>query len=336
MRGAATEQANAPAEHSRSGPVLALCGGVGGAKLALGLYRVLPPGGLTVLVNTGDDFEHLGLHIAPDLDTVMYTLAGVANAEKGWGRANETWTFMAALEAFGGETWFRLGDGDLATHVERTRRLQEGEALSAVTADLADRLGVQALLLPMSDAPVRTFVRTDAGELPFQTYFVRLGCAPRVIGVAYHGAEHAAPPRAFHAAVRDPDLQAAVICPSNPYLSIGPILAVAGVREALRACRAPVVAVSPIVAGQAIKGPTAKIMEELGVGATPAAVAEFYGDVLDVFVIDEEDAGLAGHLPVPTVAARTVMHSLRDREQLARAVLAAAREHTQQSSIERR
>jgi LPPG:FO 2-phospho-L-lactate transferase len=157
-----------------------------------------------------------------------------------------------------------------------------------------------------------------------------------VIGVAYHGAEHAAPPRAFHAAVRDPDLQAAVICPSNPYLSIGPILAVAGVREALRACRAPVVAVSPIVAGQAIKGPTAKIMEELGVGASPAAVAEFYGDVLDVFVVDEEDAGLAGHLPVPTVAARTVMHSLRDREQLARAVLAAAREHAQQSPIERR
>lgn len=314
-----------PADDTRSGRVLALCGGVGGAKLALGLARVLPPGRLTVLVNTGDDFEHLGLHVAPDLDTVMYTLAGLDNPVTGWGRADETWTFMAALEALGGETWFRLGDGDLATHVERTRRLRSGTPLSEITADFARRLGVTAEVVPMSDDPVCTLVRTEAGDLPFQTYFVKLGCEPRVIALNYRGAAEAAPPPAFAEALADPHLQAIVVCPSNPHLSVGPILAVPGVREALRGSPAPVIAVSPVVAGRAIKGPTAKIMRELGLEASAAAVAAFYGDLLDLFVLDEADAGLVDDLPVSAVTAHTVMRTVEDRERLARVVLGAAR-----------
>ena len=317
----------ASAEELRAGPVLALCGGVGGAKLALGLARVLPPGRLTVLVNTGDDFEHLGLHISPDLDTVMYTLAGLENPETGWGRSGETWTFMAALSALGGETWFRLGDGDLATHVERTRRLRGGTPLSEITADFARRLGIPTRIVPMSDQPVRTRMRTDAGELPFQVYFVKLGCAPAVRGIEYTGAADAEPPAAFGEAVADPDLQAIVVCPSNPYLSIQPILAVPGVREALRDSSAPVVAVSPVVGGRAVKGPTAKIMRELGVEVSAAAIVDAYGDLLDAFVVDTADAEQAPVIPVPAVTAPTVMRTLEDREHLARVVLAAARDH---------
>lgn len=317
----------ASAEELRAGPVLALCGGVGGAKLALGLARVLPPGQLTVLVNTGDDFEHLGLHVSPDLDTVMYTLAGMANPETGWGRSGETWTFMAALSALGGETWFSLGDGDLATHVERTRRLRSGTPLSEITADFARCLGIATRIVPMSDQPVRTRMRTDAGELPFQVYFVKLGCAPAVRDIAYAGAADTRPPAAFGEALADSDLQAIVICPSNPYLSIRPILAVPGVREALRDSSAPVVAVSPVVGGRAVKGPTAKIMRELGVEVSAAAIADAYGDLLDAFVVDTADAEQAPAIPAPAVTAPTVMRTLEDREHLARVVLAAARDH---------
>ena len=252
--------------------MLALSGGVGGAKLALGLYRVLPPDTLTVVANTGDDFEHLGLAISPDLDTLLYTLSGQANPELGWGRRGETWTFMAALEALGGETWFRLGDGDLATHVERTRRLKAGESLSAISTISAAGSASRARLLPMSDDQVRTRLRTDAGWLDFQDYFVRLRCEPIVRELAFAGAGDARPHPDFLAALADPKLRAVVLCPSNPFISIDPILAVPGVRAALRACRAPVVAVSPIVAGQAVKGPTAKMMAELGLPVDAATL----------------------------------------------------------------
>jgi LPPG:FO 2-phospho-L-lactate transferase len=309
---------------SLGGPVLALSGGVGGAKLALGLYRTLAPDTLTIVANTGDDFEHLGLAVSPDLDTLLYTLSGQDNPELGWGRAGETWTFMAALEALGGETWFRLGDGDLATHVERTRRLQSGESLAAVIDDFRRRLGIAARLVPMSDSPVRTRLRTPEGWLDFQDYFVRLRCAPVVREIAFVGADAARPHPDFLAALADPALRAVVICPSNPFISIDPILAVPGVRTALRQCPAPVVAVSPIIAGQAVKGPTAKMMAELGLPVDAAAVARHYDDILDLYIADEKDAGAVAGLDVPVVLARTLMQSLADREALARTVIAAA------------
>ncbi len=309
---------------SIGGPVLALSGGVGGAKLALGLYRILPSDALTVVANTGDDFEHLGLSISPDLDTLLYTLSGQANPELGWGRDGETWTFMAALEALGGETWFRLGDGDLATHVERTRRLKAGESLSAIIDDFRRRLGIRARLLPMSDHKVRTRLRTESGWLDFQDYFVRLRCEPAVSELAFAGAETARPHPDFLAALAEPDLRAVIVCPSNPFISIDPILAVPGMREALRACRAPVVAVSPIVAGQAVKGPTAKMMAELGLPVDAATPARRYRDFLDLYVADEADAPAVAALDLPVVLTRTLMRSLEDREALAHTVLAAA------------
>jgi LPPG:FO 2-phospho-L-lactate transferase len=307
-------------------PVLALSGGIGGAKLALGLYRVLPPGSLTVVANTGDDFEHLGLRVSPDLDTLLYTLAGLDNPETGWGRGRETWTFMAALESLGGATWFKLGDGDLATHVERTRRLAAGESLSDTTDDFRRRLGISACLLPMSDDPVRTRLSTDAGRLDFQDYFVRRQCAPAVREIAFAGAAAARPHPAFLAALGTANLRAVVICPSNPFLSIDPILALPGVREALRLCRAPVVAVSPIIGGRAVKGPTAKLMAELGVEVDGAAAARHYRDILDGYIADAGDAGQIGDLGVPVRLAPTLMRTLADRDALARTVLDAADE----------
>jgi len=309
-------------------PVLALSGGVGGAKLALGLYRILPPDTLTIVANTGDDFAHLGLAISPDLDTLLYTLSGNDNPELGWGRRGETWTFMAALEALGGDTWFRLGDGDLATHIERTRRLSAGETLSSITDDFRRRLGIAARLLPMSDDPVRTRLHTPAnstgGWLDFQDYFVRLRCEPVIDRLEFAGAADARPHPEFLAAIADPNLRAIVICPSNPFISIDPILAVPGVRAALRACAAPVVAVSPIIGGKAVKGPTAKMMHELGLPVDAAAVAHHYRDFLDLYIADEEDAAAVADLDIPVVLARTLMQSLADREVLARTVLAAA------------
>ncbi|HEX6144099.1 MAG TPA: 2-phospho-L-lactate transferase [Geminicoccaceae bacterium] len=305
--------------------VMALSGGIGGAKLALGLYRVLPADSLMVVCNTGDDFEHLGLSISPDLDTVLYTLAGIANPETGWGRANETWTFMAALRELGGETWFQLGDGDLATHVERTRRLAAGESLSAIMDDLRRRLGVRARLVPMSDRPVRTVVQTKDGALAFQRYFVERRCAPEVTGFAFQGAGSARPPPEVPEALDDPGLDALVICPSNPFISIDPILAVPGTRSAIAACRAPVVAVSPVIGGRAVKGPTAKMMAELGMPVTSRAVAARYAGLLDGFVLDQGDAAEAESIEVPCLATRTLMVSEDDKRRLAAEVLAFAR-----------
>lgn len=303
------------------GGVLALCGGIGGAKLALGLDAVLGAGGLTVIVNTGDDFEHLGLHVSPDIDTVLYTLAGLSDPVRGWGRSDETWNFMAALDALGGETWFALGDRDLAVHVERTRRLKAGETLTAVTAGLARRLGVDARIVPMSDDPVRTMVETAAGVLAFQHYFVRHRCTPAVRGVSFAGAREARPNPVFLDALTDPALRAIVICPSNPYLSVDPILAVPGVRAALARATAPVIAVSPIIGGDAVKGPTAKIMKELGIAVTNIEISKHYQELIDGLVIDEADAGDAGRVGVRTAATRTLMASSDDKRRLAQEVL---------------
>jgi LPPG:FO 2-phospho-L-lactate transferase len=301
--------------------ILALCGGVGGAKLALGLYRVLPPRDLILCVNTGDDFEHLGLHVSPDLDTVMYTLAGLENPETGWGRRGETWTFMHALEALGGETWFRLGDGDLATHVERTRRLRNGASLTAVTHDFVRRLGVETALLPMSDDPVRTMVETSEGLMPFQRYFVARRCEPVVRRILFEGAERAELNPAVLVALTSPDLALVVICPSNPYLSVDPILALPKLRQALADCAAPVVAVSPLIGGRAVKGPTAKIMAELAMPLTQASIVRHYDGLLDGIMIDKTDRAEAATLPLATLTTRTLMSTLDDRERLAREVL---------------
>src|SRR5436853_4013456 len=229
--------------------VVALSGGVGGAKLALGLDRIRPADALPVVANTVADFEHLGLSISPDLDTLLYTLSGNDNPELGWGRRGETWTFMAALEALGGETWFRLGDGDLATHIERTRRLAAGEKLSSITDDFRRRLGIAARLLPISDDPVRTRLHTSEGWLDFQDYFVRLRCEPVIDRLEFAVAADARPLAEVIAALADPRLRALVICPSNPFISIDPTLAVPGIRAALRDCGAPGVAVSPSIGG---------------------------------------------------------------------------------------
>jgi LPPG:FO 2-phospho-L-lactate transferase len=304
-----------------SGQIVALCGGIGGAKLALGLYRVLPQHALTVIVNTGDDFEHLGLTVCPDVDTTLYTLADLANPELGWGRRDETWTFMRTLATLGGESWFRLGDADLALHVERTRRLRGGATLSEVTAAVAARFGITAHVVPMSDDPVRTMVGTPEGELPFQEYFVRRRCEPRVTRLRYAGAETARPAPRAHAALASAGLQAIVICPSNPYLSIDPLLAIASLRAQLTAVAAPVIAVTPLVGGRAIKGPTAKIMTELDLPRTPLTVAAHYRDIIDGFVLDSCDAELATQFDCPVHVCDTVMLSLADRERLAREVL---------------
>jgi LPPG:FO 2-phospho-L-lactate transferase len=304
--------------------IIALSGGVGGAKLALGLSRILPPEELLVVVNTGDDFEHLGLSISPDIDTVAYTLAGLANRELGWGRHDETWSFMETMESLGGETWFRLGDRDVALHVERSRRLRNGESLSAVTADLCRRLGVGPRVLPMSDDPVRTRLLTADGWIDFQEYFVHRRCEPVVKELDFHGAATAKAHPDFLSSLADPALQAVVICPSNPFISVEPILAIPGVRAAMAACKAPVIAVSPIIAGRAVKGPTAKMMTELGLDATAGTVAQRYADLLDGYVIDHADMAEVVSIDARVTLAQTLMTTMEDREALARTVLDAA------------
>jgi LPPG:FO 2-phospho-L-lactate transferase len=305
-------------------PVVALSGGVGGAKLALGLYRVLPPDTLTIVANTGDDFEHLGLSICPDLDTLLYTLSDQANPELGWGRRDETWTFMDMLEKLGGETWFRLGDGDLATHVERTRRLAAGESLSAIIDGFSRQFGIAARILPMSDDKVRTRLDTDRGWLDFQDYFVRLRCEPAVRRLDFVGSETAQPHPDFLAALANPDLRAVIICPSNPFISIDPILSIPGVREALRECRAPIVAISPIIGGKAIKGPTAKMMRELELPVDAATLARHYRDIINIYIVDNCDYDESLYNDIPTISAPILMVTTEDREALAHVALAAA------------
>jgi LPPG:FO 2-phospho-L-lactate transferase len=309
--------------------IVALCGGVGGAKLASGLAQVLPPQELAIVVNTGDDFEHFGLTICPDLDTVMYTLSGNDNRDAGWGRAAESWGVMEELGRLGGETWFKLGDKDLALHLLRRQLLDRGATLTAVTQGLGSRLGIRHAVLPMSDAPVRTIVETAEGELAFQEYFVRRRCEPKVNAFRFEGAARAGPSPLVEAALSDPGLQGIVICPSNPYVSVAPILAIAGIRKLLEVTAAPILAVSPIVAGRAIKGPAAKMMSELGGPVSGLAVARLYAGLIDGMVLDEQDRALLDERrddDPRLFTAQTVMGTPEDRAALARDCLRFLRE----------
>jgi LPPG:FO 2-phospho-L-lactate transferase len=293
--------------------IVALAGGVGGAKFAHGLARVLPPEDLTVVVNTGDDFEHLGLSISPDLDTVCYTLAGLANPETGWGRAGESWNALGAIKKLGGPAWFNLGDRDLATHIERTRRLREGQCLSEITRDFCRAWGVEQGILPMSDHPVRTIVETDEGDLPFQEYFVHRLCEPRVKGFRFDGVPTARPAPGVREALEAAD--AVIICPSNPWVSVDPILAV------LPPLEKPVVAISPIIGGKTVKGPAAKMFAEMGIEPSAAAVAEHYAQILSAFVLDSSDQDLQPRVAVLTLASDILINSIADRIRLAQEVL---------------
>ncbi len=315
--------------------VVALAGGVGGAKLAAGLAQIIPPENLTIIVNTGDDFEHLGLYISPDVDTVCYTLAGLANPETGWGRAGETFEVLENIRTLGGPDWFRLGDKDLATHIERTRRLRAGETLTQITRDFCKAWGVQHTILPMSDNPVRTMVDTvEFGELPFQEYFVHHRCGPRVKGFRFAGIESARPTPEVRQVLEE--AEAVIICPSNPWVSIDPILALTSLRStvhrpssiiALRSTvhRPPsIVAVSPIIGGKTVKGPAAKMYAEMGVTPSALAVAEHYKNLLTGFVLDSIDADLAKNLQlanVRTYVTNTLMKTASDRRRLAQDVL---------------
>ena len=298
--------------------VVLLAGGVGGARLADGLARVLPPDRLTVVVNTGDDFRHLGLTICPDLDTVMYTLAGVGNDETGWGRAGESWRALDEVARLGGPDWFRLGDLDLATHLARSAWLDAGETLTAVTRRLCASFGIAPAVLPMSDQPAPTIIVSDGGAvLPFQTWFVRERWQPAVQRVALpdDARATAAVIRALEAA----DL--VLIAPSNPFVSIDPILNVYPIRALLEDVPRAVVAVSPIIAGQALKGPAAKMMAEMGLEASAAAVAAYYGHLIDGFVYDRQDAGMAAEDGLALLCTDTVMRDAAGRQRLAREVL---------------
>jgi len=309
--------------------VVALAGGVGGAKLALGLQLVVAPGDLSVVVNTGDDQEFHGLLVCPDHDTVLYTLAGLADRERGWGLTGETWAAAAQLARLGEPTWFAIGDRDLALHVHRMRRARDGERLTLIALDVAARLGVASRILPMADEPVRTRVRTPDGWLPFQDWFVRLGHEPAVLEVAIEGAERARMTPEVEGALAAAD--AIVICPSNPLVSIAPILAVPGIRDAIEDARrrgTRVTAVSPIVGGRALRGPADRMLAALGEEVSALGVARRYVGLADAFVIDGADAALAPdveRLGMRAVVAESVMTDDASRATLARAVLEACR-----------
>jgi LPPG:FO 2-phospho-L-lactate transferase len=302
--------------------VVALAGGVGGAKLAYGLAQIVPPEDLTIIVNTGDDFEHLSLRISPDLDTVMYTLANVANPVTGWGVKDESWNMMTALARYGGPTWFQLGDRDLATHLLRTQWLREGYPYNWVTRELCRRLGIRCTVLPMTEQPVRTIIQTDGGELAFQEYFVKLQCKPVIRGIRFDGVEEAQPGKEVIYAVRHADI--IVFCPSNPFVSIDPILALPNLRRIIAASRVPKIGVSPIVKGEALKGPAAKMMIELGLEVSPVSVAHHLRNVLTGFVIDhldEQYQDAITDLGLRTLVTATIMNNNEARVRLAKEVL---------------
>lgn len=303
---------------------IALSGGVGGAKLALGLTRLLPPDDLLIVANTGDDFDHLGLRICPDLDSVMYALAGCDNRAQGWGIEGESWNFMEALGRLAGQTWFALGDRDLATHVLRTQRLREGESLSSVTRELCKGLGVAHRIVPMTDDTVSTLVETSEGTLNFQDYFVRHRCTPRVTGFRFLAAHESSIQPDLRAALGSPRLQAVIVCPSNPFVSIGPILALPGLRNLIERSPVPVVAISPLIGGRAVKGPLAKMMMELGSPTTNEALADHYRGIVTHWVIDQGDAAECGVLRGKGLQCRsmpTLMKDDADRVGLAQALL---------------
>lgn len=313
--------------------IVALAGGVGGAKLADGLYRSIAPDELTVIVNTGDDFDLFGLRISPDADTVLYTLAGVANPDTGWGIAGDTFATLEMMRRYGEDTWFLLGDRDFATHIQRTRWLHEGRTPTQVTSALATALGVRARLLPMCDTPVATRVRTPDGELAFQDYFVRRHHQDVVLGIRLDGIDEAR----LSQPVREAITQAEVIvfCPSNPIVSIGPILAVPGMRDLVQSARAPRVAISPIIGGQALRGPADRMLAGLGDEVSAFGVARLYADLLDGIIIDHTDAALAERisktLRLRVLVTDTVMREPADRLRLAEETLRFAR---QLSSLE--
>lgn len=309
-----------------NGHVLALSGGVGGAKLAAGLADVLPPERLTIIVNTGDDFEHLGLTICPDIDSVVYALAGLNDTERGWGVADESWRALEMLGKLGEATWFQLGDRDLAMHIARTARLRAGESLSHVTARLAAQLGIGPAVVPMSDQPVRTEIETAQGWLDFQRYFVAERCEPAARAIRFAGASRAAPSPEFMRALARDDLAAVVFCPSNPYLSVDPVLSLGGVRERLAALAVPRIAVSPLVGGKSIKGPLGKLLGELGAADGNLAIAEHYAGLIDHLVIDSSDAADAKGLRargLSVTVTGTIMRDRADGAQLAGDTLAA-------------
>ncbi len=304
--------------------ILAITGGVGGAKLALGLSKLLGPDDLSFMVNTGDDFTHLGFPISPDIDTLVYTLSGTCNTETGWGRSEEGWQFMQALKELGAETWFALGDKDLAMHVERRRLLERGLTLGAATASLAKSFGIAHRILPMSNDRVSTCVLTRQGKMDFQHYFVREKCEPSVTGFEFAGAAQALVNPDISELLDSPGLKGIILCPSNPFVSIDPILAIRGFREQLKTCRAPVIAVSPVIGGAAVKGPTVKMMRELNIPNTADSVALHYADFLDGFIVDIKDGDLVDKIEkmdINSVASRTLMKTLEDRIDLARTCL---------------
>jgi LPPG:FO 2-phospho-L-lactate transferase len=304
--------------------ILTLAGGIGAARFLDGLTRVVPPGEVYIIGNTADDTDIYGLHISPDLDTVVYTLAGLANPVEGWGIHNDTFESLAALGRLGEEVWFRLGDRDLATHIFRTNQLRSGARLSAVTAQMAKKLGVRSSVVPMSDDPVRTIVQTSGGKLAFQTYFVRRRAKDRVLGVTFEGAAESRPAPGILKAIRGAD--GIVFCPSNPLISVGPILAVPGIRKAIAGRKCPSAAISPIVGGRAIKGPAAQMMKTMGMEVSALGVARIYQGLVDVLVIDNVDASLAPaieKLGVRTVVTNTIMNGTREKKALARTVVQA-------------
>jgi len=316
---------------SQAAPVLAITGGVGGAKLCLGLADEIPASQLHMMVNTGDDFEHLGLHISPDVDTLLYTLSGLSNEDLGWGLESESWNTMAALEQLGGETWFRLGDKDMATHLWRTQALASGMGFLDMVGLHASRLGIASKIYPMTEDPVRTIVCTNEGELPFQHYFVRLQCQPSVTGFRFDGIESANPnPEVLRLLAEEPPA-AIIIAPSNPFVSVDPVLQIPGMWQALRDAGAPIIAVSPIVAGMAIKGPAAKMMDELKMPVSAMAVARHYSEhypgLLSGFVIDQSDAAQETgirEMGLGVAVTNTIMQSRQDKRELARFVLQMA------------
>ena len=293
--------------------------------MALGFARILPPDKLAIVVNTGDDECFYGLHVSPDLDTVMYTLAGLSNPDTGWGLVGDTFNALDMLGRYGVDTWFNLGDRDLATHIHRTNLLRQGATLSEVTAELCSRVGVDHCIAPMSDQPVRTFLDTSSGELAMQDYFVRQRSEPRVTGVKYAGSESATPSPVLRTALEEANLL--VLCPSNPYLSVGPILSIPGVKEGLESFAGPRVAVSPIVGGSALRGPAAKMMGELGDDVSCVAVARLYQGITDIFLIDHQDAELTPdieNMGINAIPASIIMETEADKVALAERIMGLA------------
>jgi LPPG:FO 2-phospho-L-lactate transferase len=308
--------------------ITALAGGIGASKLLLGLASVMPPEELTIIANTGDDIELFGLRICPDVDTVTYTLAGVINEETGWGLTGDSFECLRWLGRYDEATWFNLGDRDLATHIFRTNQLRSGRSLSEVTDLVRRSLGVRSTILPMTDSYAPTRVATDEGEMHLQEYFVRRGCQPRVLGINSDNTASAAPASGVVSAIME--ASAVVICPSNPFISIGPILAVPGVRDAIRKTPATVIAITPIIGGKAVKGPTAEMLRDLGHEVSATGVARMYEDLLDIFILDETDSPSAAGIQaigVQAIAANTRMNTLDDKQALARRVLEVLRSY---------